>query len=420
MRNDVRRCRALVLVAAVLALLGKLALAITTYGTNDITHWLDFLHGVRQSGPIGIYSYPFTNSLYNHPPLIGYYLEMVGVLTHVGLTPQFTIRAVASLADVVTDVVVFAMVARRRSLREATAAGIIVALSPILIIISGFHGNTDPIFTMLTLLSVYLLADRQRPTLAGGAMALAVGIKIVPVVAVPCLLIYALRRGRSVFARFAAACAVVSAVFWLPALIEQLPAIRRNVLGYSGVNAHEWGIDLLGAWAGHPAWARFMEGSGRLLIVAACAIVPAYLAWRRPQMIAEAVCLALAAFLALTPTFGTQYLAWGAAAVFLLSFRSAVIFNVLGGLLLIHVYNRWSSGLPWYHAHAGPFTPGENVFGLLVWASLCCAVVFGAVRMFQAPSEVPTARQPSGPAARAEVAQPVPASAAHSEVRAIS
>jgi hypothetical protein len=373
-----------VLAAAILALLGKLTLAATTYGTNDIWHWLDFIRGVRHSGPIGVYSFPFQGSYYNHPPLIGYLLEAVSWLSHLGLTPQFTIRAVSSLADVATALIVFALLLRRRPLWEATTAGVAVAVCPILVIISGFHGNTDPIFTMLTLLSAYLLADRDRPALAGVAIALAIGVKIVPVVTVPCLLVFALRRGRAVFVRFTVAAVAVSLLYWLPALVRQWTMVRSHVIGYAGQNSHEWGIDQLGVWAGHPAWMRFAEGPGRLLVVAACAVIPAYLVGRRPAMVVEATAVSLAGFLALTPTFGTQYLAWAAAAVFLLSVRGALLFNLLGGILLAHVYNRWAGGLPWYRARASVFTPGESVFGLLVWLSLGAVVVLAVRNIFTA------------------------------------
>jgi hypothetical protein len=359
-------------------LVPKLILAATTYGTNDIVHWFDFLNAVQHTGPIGVYSYPFEHSLYNHPPLMGYYLELIGAGTHVGLAANFSIRALSSLADVATAVLVFELLRTRRTLPIATFAGLVVACSPILLIVSGFHGNTDPIFTMLVLLGVYLLADRKTPALAGAALALALGVKIVPIVVLPCLFVYGLYRGRATLVRLVGSFAVVSALFWVPALLGQWSAIRRNVLGYSGINEREWGLAQLGRYAGSPEWAIWIEGPGRMLIVAICAIVPELLVWRRPDAVLEAVALALTGFLALTPTFGTQYLVWGAAAVVLLAPRAGLLFNLLAGALMFHVYTRWNAGLPWDHAHSSGFTPGERVFALLVWAVLVWAIIESA------------------------------------------
>jgi hypothetical protein len=70
-------------------------------------------------------------------------------------------------------------------------------------------------------------------------------------------------------------------------------------------------------------------------------------------------------------------MAWGAGPVFLLSFSWGIAFNVLGGLLLIAVYDRWNSGFPWNVGHASIFNPQEKVFGLLGWAALLEALGLG-------------------------------------------
>jgi len=381
------RARLLVLGLSSVVLVLKLRVAWTTYGTNDIASWLNFARGVQQRGPSGVYSYPFVHSLYNHPPLIGYYLELLNGARTLGLDLPFTLRATSSLADVGTAVLVFELVRRRRSLAAAAAAGLVVGASPILFIISGYHGNTDPVFVLLVLLSVYLLADRDLPVLAGAAMALSLGVKIVPVVALPCLLAYALVRGRNTLLRYAAGLAGVSLTFWTVALLTEFNFLRRNVFGYagSGSGIREWGIGQLGVWAGQPNWATYLEGPGRLLIVALCALVPAALVWRRPTLLLNGVALSLAAFLAFIPAFGTQYMAWAVAAALLLGLRGGLAFSLVGGALLLHVYNRWSGGLPWYYARSTAFTPGERVFGIGVWALLVGVVFGGARHMLLAP-----------------------------------
>jgi hypothetical protein len=380
-RRELRISRWVVVGAALTMLVPKLVMSATTYGTNDVSHWFDFLNAVQHVGPIQVYSYPFRVSLYNHPPLIGYYLELIGAGTHVGLAANFSIRAISSVADVATAVLVFELLRARRPLREATFAGVVVACSPVLLIISGFHGNTDPLFTMLVFLSVYLLADRRLPVLAGAALALAIGVKIVPVVVVPCILVYGLHRGRATLLRFVGSFAGASALFWVPALLEQWGPIRRNVLGYSGFTVPEWGLARLGQIAGNPAWASWLPGPGRLLVVATCAVVPALIVWRRPDCVVQGVAFALAGFLALTPAFATQYLVWGAAAVMLLTPLVGLAFNLMAGALLAIVYTRWNNGLPWNNAHASLFTSGELALGLFVWALLVWALFDGARRL---------------------------------------
>jgi Gpi18-like mannosyltransferase len=58
-------------------------------------------------------------------------------------------------------------------------AAVLVGWSPVLFVASGFHGNTDPLFVMFALLSVYLLVVCDRPLAAGLVFAIAVSIKLV-------------------------------------------------------------------------------------------------------------------------------------------------------------------------------------------------------------------------------------------------
>ena len=355
---------------AIAALVLKLIVAATTYGTNDISYWHFFTEGIRQAGPVGIYGLHWVHSPYNHPPLIGYFLEVVNGAEHLGLPWKFTIRAFASLADVASAFLVFELVRHRRGLLDATAAGVVIAASPVLFVISGFHGNTDPIFTMCTLLSVYLLADRQRPGLAGAAIAVALSIKIVPIVAGPALLVFAVRQGRRTVLRFGGGFAAVFIPVWAPALLLELGPIVRNVLGYQGSPVSQWGLVQFGHWAGDPSWVGWLDGPGRVLLLAISAGVPALAVWRHPDAVAEAVGLTLVGVLLLSPAFGTQYLVWAAAASLLLGSRIGAAFNVLAGILLVVVYTRWNGGLPWDVGRASILTAGESVFGEVVWAVL--------------------------------------------------
>ena len=51
--------------------------------------------------------------------------------------------------------------------------------------ISGFHGNTDPLMIAPLLLSVYLIEADAPSWIAGAAMGLATNVKVVPVVLLP-------------------------------------------------------------------------------------------------------------------------------------------------------------------------------------------------------------------------------------------
>ncbi len=249
---DVRRCRWVVLGVAAAVLVVKLLLAALTRGTNSADTWTLFAGGVAQAGPVGVYALDFPGQLYNHPPLIGYWLGLLNVLEGWGFSIRFSIRAAASLADVVTAVVVFELLRTRTSVRRATASGVLVAVSPVLLVISGFHANTDPIFVMFVILAAYLLVDRRVPALAGIALALALGVKIVPVVVLPLFAVFALLAGARVLVQLGVAFAALTAVIWLPALLTEFSAVVGNVIGYSGIAARPWGVAQAGPLGGRP------------------------------------------------------------------------------------------------------------------------------------------------------------------------
>ncbi|QNK80934.1 glycosyltransferase family 87 protein [Nakamurella sp. PAMC28650] len=381
----VARARRGILVVAIPVLVIKLVLAATTFGTNDIVHWGDFLLGVKQAGPVGIYAltFPANNSFYNHPPLVGYLLSFINLVQDAGVPYRFTLRALSSLADVGTALVVFELLRRRISPARAGAAGILVAISPISVMVSGFHGNTDPIFVFLVFLAVLLLVDLQRPGLGGVAIALAVGVKIVPMVVIPVLAIYVLRRDRREFLRWAAGFALAFAVTWGPALLLQFHAVLADVIGYRGVGYSPWGIEQIGHWLGDPSWVASYAGRGRALVVVICAAVPAIAVWRRPDVVVVAVGWSLIGFLALAPTWGAQYMVWPVAACCVIGLSWGAAYNLAGGVVLFMVYDRWSGGLPWNRARATYVVPLHELVAMQVpWLVLVVVLIRATIKTF--------------------------------------
>jgi hypothetical protein len=384
---------------ALVTTLGKLRLAATTWGTNDIFfHWTDFSAYVRRLGPIGIYNTRkigfFAPVPYNHPPLIGWMLVVINWLVDHGMSLRFLIRVPASISDIATAVLVFELVRMRRSLAEATAAGLVVALSPVLVVISGFHGNTDPVFVMFTLLSAYLILH-DRPLLAGASAATAISIKLVPVVALPALFVSA-RHDRRRFTSMAVGFAAVFVPLWGPVVLSQWTGYKRNVLEYKGVDPKQgpWGIVSFARHAHLTSLIPLLIGPSRFLVLAISALLPAYFVWKRRDTVATAAALSLTLFLLLTTTFGMQYLAWAAAVVLLLDVWAGAAFNAAAGLFVLIVYNNWTDGFPWNRALARPLTVEQQNIGWVVWTILFACAVLGVRRLWLWSQE----RRPPRPA----------------------
>jgi hypothetical protein len=374
-----RRLAVLTVAVAVAAL--KLHIAATTAGTNDVFNYRAFANGVRRFGPIEIYGEWLAQAPYNHPPLTGWMLASINWLTDHGMSFAFLIRTPATLADLVTAVLVFELIRARRPLREATVAGLVVSLSPILVIISGFHGNTDPVFVMFAMLSLYLLVTGRSGILAGLCAAVAVSVKLVPVVVLPLLVLVAWRAGRRRLPGFLAGGAAVIALLWLPVVVNRWTEFKRNVLGYAGYGERpRWGLPEFAYAAGLPPGLQAMlVGPGRFVVLLIAAGVPLVIAWWRPALTTLAFGMALTVMLLLTTATATQYLAWAAAAVLLVNVWAGMIYNVVGGALLVVVYSRWNRAPPWNwdRARAGPFTSQETIMAGFAWLSLLTVIVVG-------------------------------------------
>jgi hypothetical protein len=381
--TQVGRLRLVVVAAVALATALKLALAATTFGTNDVHHWLAFAAAVREHGPVGIYGRETPGHLYNHPPLSGWLLAAANWLVdHGGVPFTFLIRGPAILADTVTAVLVFELVRRRRPVREAAVAATLVALSPVLVVISGFHGNTDPLFVMLALLSVYLLGVRHWIAAAGAGVAIAsaVSVKLVPVVLGPALLIAVGRQGRHRLAAFAAGAAAVVGVLWVPVLLTRWPEFRAQVLSYQGIEQREWGIVQFVRWAHlSESVTEGFVGWGRFVVLGLCAALPAIVVWRRPDALAPAAGLGLVLFLLLSPAFGMQYLSWAVAAAYLISTWAATGYQLAATVMVIVVYDHWNGAHPWqwWEAAGRPLTAGELALMVVTWIALVLVAIAG-------------------------------------------
>src|ERR1035438_9344951 len=145
-----RRARQTLAGAALLALAVKLLLAVKTYGSNDVYLYDQFSFWTRY---LGVFEYQI-DPTFNHPPSMIYFLHFLSWLAgSTGLPFSFWIRLPSILADTGTLWLVWKMLPKDRSFWPL----LLLACSPTLILISGFHGNTDSVVMFLVVLCVFLV-----------------------------------------------------------------------------------------------------------------------------------------------------------------------------------------------------------------------------------------------------------------------
>jgi hypothetical protein len=413
---DARRVPRWLWALACAAVLVELVLAWRTHGTNDVAAFHQYMEERARFGAEATYA---NDPDFNHPPFIFHFLlALSGFVAATGLPFAFCLRLPAILASLASFVLVAELAPPSRA-RHALLA--LVAAAPAAIMIAGFHGNTDPVMVFFVLFSAYLL-ERGRPAwLAGAAMGAALNIKVVPLVFLPAVFLWlpSLRPRLQFFAGAASIVAIASA----PILFEAPALVARKVLGYSS-DYGVWGLAwMLLAKERELAGANhFFRHYGRHVLVAILLALSLWMNRRaeKPPLFRQLGTIAFA-FLAFTPGFAVQYLAWLVPWIGGLSLWSAALFSAASGAFLFLVYTCWcqgmpaeigvpsgftqefwSRGLPWDSANAnllalwrGPIVP----FGLACWISVVIAlgVQLWAIERDAASTSAPKKRARAAP-----------------------
>lgn len=383
------------LVTAAVGLLVRMLIAANTPGPADVRIFQGFAKAITVYGPIRIYEQPLPGlPVYNHPPLAGWMLLGLNELAEIGMSFGTLIRSPASIADFFCALVVFEIVRRRSSLRTAVACGTGVALSPVLIATSGYHGNTDAVAVTFALAAAYLLADRKAPLAAGVAAALCISVKFIPVVVIPALFVVALRGGRPVFVRFTAGFTALIALVWGPVLVTVPENLKENVLEYAGGNYRLWGLVRFADVLGLPEpFIAFIRGEGHFLFVLVCVAVGVWLAWVRPAQLPGVVAVTMGLLLLLSTASALQYLTWAAAAMFVIGFWEGLAYSCLLG---------WTAVLGYQGRSAVRWSETVLQLGAAGWFVLAIGLVTGVRKILAAPPDAPS----STSAERASVTAP--------------
>ena len=368
---------------AVLSL--KIAIAVSTYGSTDVLIFEADLAKIRGDGGEALYRHGITTEWcgqpgqrpcppFNHPPFMIHALEAWGTLGLLsGLPLGFWIRLTCAVADVGSLVLVIHMLGTRAF--QARIALALFAASPVAILISGFHGNTDPITMFFVLLSIRL-AGSQRPALAGVALGMAMNVKIVPLLLAPAaLLSLPGRRGKLQFLGGAIAVFLAGS---LQILVVAPELMITNVFGY-GSQSGLWGLSLLALASReilHLSWLyEFYAQHGKILSL--CFVLAATL-WLGPHPAPSALFkqagFLMFLFVSMTPGFGVQYLAWLVPWVVVLGWRPTVTYYLVGGVFLSAYYTAAAGRFPWYLANSLEHRAWTGIvlsLGLICWLVVC-------------------------------------------------
>jgi hypothetical protein len=380
----------LVLVAAALAFALKVVIALNTYGTNDVLTWERHWAKIKDEGGLAWYRRgpdvrsPGGRTITgqaavqpNHPPFVISLLAAWDRLARVsGLPFRFWLRFTSSLADIATLLLVWKC---RVSAGVGAPLGalLLVALSPVSIMVSGFHGNTDPLMIAILMLSVWLAGSRRPAWLVGAVFGMAMNIKVVPVLFAPAFLFY-LTGARRRF-EFSLAVAAAFLIGSLPYIAQDPTLIIHRVLGYASISG-KWGLSLMGSLILPERAYQAYLAAGKAIMLGPILFASFWMnrGNRKPALFTQCGFIAFLCIFS-TPGFGAQYLAWLAPWAADLGDKRSIWYYVSSGAFLFLFYTQLSGGFPWFLANG--YDPGPMSWAgtFLFPVSVACWISTGAV-----------------------------------------
>jgi hypothetical protein len=364
----------------------RLALAVGTYGTNDMLSWENFASEIKNSGISDLYR---SDPLFNHPPLMGFLSFFLLSISELFGIPFFVVfKLVMVAAECGIMALLFRLWSKKSGVTAAWEVAALYSLNFITILLSGYHGNTDTLYCLAALAALIFVIE-NKPLYSGLALAAALNVKLIPLIlAIPFIL--SLRSWRAIKLWLSG---------WMLGLLPFLVAafmigepFIKNVLSYVPV-PDNWGIifilrcfiymapDLRSLFESAIGW--YMS-YGRWVILG---LITAVSIWSRysgrfstPQLLS----ISAAIFIVFASGFGLQYLAFPAVMVFTIDPQWGLRISAATGVSAAITYANWMASLsPPLSMHYNIAPIGIALIYLIAWGFI---VVF-LIRTLTAPQQ---------------------------------
>jgi len=344
----------IVISAATVAALLKFYCAWTTFGTTDVKLFAIFGKYITDHGLEATYrAWP----IFNHTPLVANFVTTALALAEIplakncGVTFPFLLRVPGIIADFL---VVLVLLRVAGDFKHKTAWLVLFALSPVSFMVSGYHGNVDPVLVLFLVLAAWMCMKNQ-PLACGLFLGLACNVKIVAILLAPVFFFYWFHRGQAI--RLTAITIIICLAGWYEPLTEYPGLFIKNVFGYSSY----WGVWGITWWlraTGLPQfqsviWAAMSPSQHLVVAVLKIIVILGILAiaWFRRAAPYDGIFTTLACvwavFFIFSPGVGAQYMIWLAPFIFIASPVWYLALTAASAASMFVFYNTISHGMPW-------------------------------------------------------------------------
>ena len=366
----------------------KLAIALNTFGTTDVLMFYEFANALTQHDLAWLYQHSI---YFNHPPLTAYYLRLIFFLDHHagfrenGLTFPMLLRLPGIVADFVTLLVVLRASKIEPQIHLPTWGLALFALSPVSLMVTGFHGNTDSVMVMFLVLASWM-CRKDRPWLCALFFALSCQVKVILLLFFPILFFFweARRASLAFVLVFASTSLALSmeALLKFPVLLFRISCPTEDIGGH-GVSpigyASRNGDNLM---LRTPSICHFTALVVASVLKAVIVVAVLVIAWRRRHLCSAAVMESIGygwiIFFILSPGVSVQYLVWLAPFVLMISPALYGWLVASSSLFAFFFYNSIAGEWPWYSANANASREMSLLsapWSLLPWATLIAGII---------------------------------------------
>lgn len=368
-----------ILVALAVATLLKVTWATMSVGHLDTRLFAHFGKLVSEHGVAWMYE--CKTVIFNHPPLIA---VLCGAIHWIAGDDPFLFgsifRAVTSAADVVALLALLRVAQRECQTPWWSLAAL--AASPVSIMVSGFHGNVDPIMTAFLVLAA-VAAVKKQPAWCGLWFALSCNSKVVALMLTPAFFLYWMALDRRGALRWTATFAGVMGLGLMVPLIQTPAAFFKNVMGYGGLWG-SWGVTFWLRESGLEAYQKMtftgfnpaQETVMRLLKALIIGLV-LLTTWTRRKLAGasdffETLARCWIILFVVAPSGSPQYMVWFAPFVAVFIPRWSIALAIASSIYVAVTYGSMAtSSFPWIYSRP---TGAESVRYYLIYGNVPWAV----------------------------------------------
>lgn len=359
----------------IVGVLVRLFISSHSIGSNDVVNWYFSAERILSLGLVRAYE---SDQYLNNPPLISLVVAELLKLSRLIEVPfPILLRSVGIFGEALSIALVAHVGYLVGGMRRGILLGLIAALNPLSVLVTGYHGHTDGLVGGFVFLGFYLAAIYQRYTLAGFALGLAMNVKLIPLVLWPALFFsIPSNRGR-VFSSAGLLAAMIPFVvtWWFGGSV-----FFSRVFGYRSILDY-WGLQtfLIIFRSQNPQWTGlfdaligFYQQVGPFLILGVVTILNFIFQlspWQRGAV-------SFGSMAVLAQGFGITYPALAMPLFIVVKPDWAIKYSVINALALLATYahflvRRW----PWQSVHIGSSPKLSVLCMFLMWVMLLMFVV---------------------------------------------